>query len=59
MYYQHKLQMLQHQQEQASFASQYARLPPYQHAVDIARSSIRESVDKEVLKKVYNQLFGC
>ena len=59
MYYQHKLSMLQHQQEQASFASQYARLPPYAHAVDIAKNSIRQNVDKAVLEKVYKELFNC
>lgn len=57
MYYQHKLSQLQAQQQEQQFLQQYARLPPYQHAVDIAKHQIKQRVDDEVLGSIYRGLF--
>jgi AAA15 family ATPase/GTPase len=53
MYYQHKLALLQQQQEEI----QYARAPPHTHMTDIAKSQIKNKVDSEVMKRVYAELF--
>ena len=59
MYYKHKLDALQAQQNQQTFLQQYSQLPSYNHAVDIAKSQIKERVDKSVYENVYRQLFQC
>jgi len=59
MYYQHKLSLLQQQQQQQQFYQNYAQLPPYAHAVDIAKHQIKQRVDDEVLGSIYKGLFGC
>ena len=58
-YYEYKLNRLQNEQEQKTFVNQYAQLPPYAHMQDIARNQIRATVDKQVLERVYGELFGC
>ena len=57
-YYRHKLSMLQQQHEQATFANQYSQLPPQQHVVDIARNQLKTKVDKEIMNRVWNELFS-
>ena len=57
-YYQYKLERLQREQEEQSFKHQYARLPPYAHMQDIAKNQIHDKVNKEILTRVYNELFN-
>lgn len=59
MYYQHKLSLLQQKQQQEQFLQQYSRLPPYAHAIDIAKHQIRQRVDDAVLDNVYKDMFQC
>jgi hypothetical protein len=59
MYYQQKLSLLQSKQQEQQFYQQYARLPPYAHAVDIAKDQIKKRVDDEVLGSIYKGLFNC
>ena len=58
-YYRQKLSLLQQQQEQSNFLQSYERLPPKQHLADIAKNQIKQRVDKEVLSRVYKDLFQC
>ena len=58
MYYAHKLQMLQAQQEQAAWMNQYSRQSPYVHATDLARESLTKKMDKAVLSKAFADLFS-
>lgn len=58
IYYQHKLAMLQSQQQEQQVRQNYAQLPPYQHTIDIAKHQIKERVDKTVYENVYRQLFS-
>jgi hypothetical protein len=58
IYYQHKLAMLQAQQQEQQARQNYAQLPPYQHTIDIAKHQIKERVDKTVYENVYRQLFS-
>lgn len=57
-YYKYKLDMLMQQQEQSNFMNQYSRLPPQQHLAEVAKHEIKQRVDKEVLQRVYRDLFG-
>lgn len=57
MYYQHKLSQLQAQQQEQQFLQQYSRLPPYHHAVDIAKHQIKQRIDDDVLGSIYKGLF--
>lgn len=67
-YYKQKLSLLQKQQaaqqqqqqqqlQQAQFVQSYAQMPPYNHAIDIARNSLRKKADDAMLKKVWQDLF--
>jgi hypothetical protein len=67
-YYKQKLALLQKQQadalstqqvqlQQQQMMQSYAQMPPYNHAVDIARNSLRKKADDAMLKKVWTDLF--
>lgn len=57
-YYRLKLERLQKAQEESSFQHHYARLPTYNHAVDIAKSQITNKVNNEIYNRVFKDLFG-
>ena len=57
-YYRLKLASLQQSQQQQQFYNQYSQLPPHAHAVDIAKHQITNKVNKDVLDRVYKELFS-
>jgi hypothetical protein len=59
MYYQHKLSLLQQKQQQEQYLQQYSQLPPYAHAIDIAKHQIKARVDQDVLGDIYKGMFQC
>lgn len=58
MYYQAKLERMRMQEEQANFMSNYARASPQTHMVDIAKSQLQSKVNRELMSRVYNDLFS-
>lgn len=58
-YYKMKAQKLQEQQQQAQFYQSYTNMPPAVHVADIARNQLKAKVDKELMQRVYNDLFNC
>ena len=57
-YYKIKMMKLQEQEQQQNFMQSYTQLPPQQHMADIARNQIQSKIDKEVLARVYREMFG-
>jgi hypothetical protein len=61
-YYKHKLTTLtkkqQEEQHNNQFTQQYSQLPAQSHAIDIAKSTLVNKANKEMLSRVYNELFG-
>lgn len=58
-YYRLKMMKIQQQDEQANYMQSYAHMPPQQHMVDIARNQLQSKVNKELMSRVYSDLFGC
>lgn len=58
-YYRLKLEKLRNAHEENQFVHQYARLPTYNHAVDIAKSQITNKVNSEIYNRVFKDLFGA
>lgn len=57
-YYKLKMMKLQEQDEQSRFMESYERMPPTVHVADVARQQLKSKVNDELMKRVYNDLFG-
>lgn len=57
-YYKIKMMKLQEQEQQQHFMQSYSQLPPQQHMADIASNQLQTKIDKEVLARVYRDMFG-
>jgi hypothetical protein len=57
-YYKHKLTNLTKRQQEEQFTQQYSQLPAQAHAVDIAKATLVNKANKEMLSRVYNELFS-
>jgi hypothetical protein len=57
-YYRAKLEKIKQQDQQQHFMQSYSQLPPQQHMADIARNQLQNKLDKEVMARVYKDLFG-
>jgi Rps23 Pro-64 3,4-dihydroxylase Tpa1-like proline 4-hydroxylase len=58
-YYRMKMMRLQEQDNHQQFVNNYARASPQTHLVDIAKSQLQSKVNKELMSRVYNDLFNC
>lgn len=56
-YYRYKLEQLTAQQQHQNHMQTYMQLPPYFHAVDVAKQSLKTKADDAVLKLAYRQIF--
>lgn len=57
-YYKMKMMRLQEQNNHQQFMHSYSQMPPQQHMLDIAKSQLQNKVNKELMSRVYNDLFG-
>jgi hypothetical protein len=58
-YYKLKMMKLQEHDEHNRFMQSYSQMPPSVHVADIARQQLKSKVDKELMQRVYNDLFQC
>ena len=58
-YYRMKMMKLQQQDQQAQYMHSYSQMPPQQHMIDIAKSQLQSKVNRELMSRVYNDLFQC
>jgi hypothetical protein len=58
-YYKMKMMKLQQQEQQSQYMQTYSQASPQTHMIDIAKSQLQSKVNKELMSRVYSDLFNC